>query len=65
MSCHFGVLIDEVERIWSAIDERDDWSALDDKIAAIRELGRQLGPMPDLPANATPSSHIAPPSPPR
>ncbi|TCM17310.1 uncharacterized protein YdiU (UPF0061 family) [Novosphingobium sp. PhB165] len=41
-----GVLIDEVERIWSAIDERDDWDPLHEKVAAIRELGRQLGPAP-------------------
>ncbi|KMS55141.1 hypothetical protein V474_19050 [Novosphingobium barchaimii LL02] len=42
-----GVLIDEVERIWAAIDTDDDWSELDAKVAAIRELGRQLGPAPE------------------
>jgi uncharacterized protein YdiU (UPF0061 family) len=31
--------IDEVEAIWSAIDERDDWTPLNDKIAAIRRMG--------------------------
>ena len=31
--------IDEVEAIWAAIDERDDWSPLNDKIAAIRRMG--------------------------
>jgi hypothetical protein len=31
--------IDEVEAIWSAIDERDDWSVLDRKIEAIRLMG--------------------------
>lgn len=41
-----GVLIDEVERIWSAIDERDDWSELAAKVEAIRDLGRHLGPAP-------------------
>lgn len=41
-----GVLIDEVERIWAAIDERDDWSELDAKVAAIRRLGENLGPSP-------------------
>jgi uncharacterized protein YdiU (UPF0061 family) len=41
-----GVLIDEVERIWAAIDERDDWSELDAKVAAIRRLGDNLGPPP-------------------
>lgn len=41
-----GVLIDEVERIWSAIDRDDDWSALDEKIARIRRLGQSLGTPP-------------------
>jgi serine/tyrosine/threonine adenylyltransferase len=31
--------IDEVEAIWSAIDERDDWAPFDDKIAAVRRMG--------------------------
>ncbi len=31
--------IAEVEAIWAAIAERDDWSALDAKIAAIRRMG--------------------------
>ncbi|WP_404479857.1 protein adenylyltransferase SelO [Novosphingobium sp. BL-52-GroH] len=38
-----GVLIDEVERIWAAIDERDDWSELEAKVEAVRRLGEQLG----------------------
>ena len=33
------MLIDEVETIWSAIDERDDWAPLHDKIKAIRRMG--------------------------
>ncbi len=33
------MLIDEVEAIWSTIDEADDWSALADKIAAVRRMG--------------------------
>lgn len=41
-----GVLIDEVERIWSAIDTADDWSELDAKVAAIRALGAALGRAP-------------------
>jgi len=41
-----GVLIDEVERIWAAIDQHDNWSELDSKVAAIRELGHTLGPAP-------------------
>ncbi len=34
-----AMLIDEVEAIWQAIDERDDWSALEVKVAAIRRMG--------------------------
>ncbi|HEX8578625.1 MAG TPA: YdiU family protein [Allosphingosinicella sp.] len=36
--------IDEVEVIWSRIDEADDWSALDAKVAAIRRMGEALRP---------------------
>ncbi len=38
-----SMLIDEVEAIWSAIAERDDWQPLTDKIAAVRELGKAMG----------------------
>jgi uncharacterized protein YdiU (UPF0061 family) len=34
--------IEEVEAIWSAIDERDDWSAFERKIAQIRRMGEAL-----------------------
>jgi uncharacterized protein YdiU (UPF0061 family) len=34
-----SMLVDEVEEIWSAIAERDDWSPLNAKIAAIRRMG--------------------------
>lgn len=37
-----SMLIDEVEAIWSAIDERDDWAPLDAKVAAIRRMGEAL-----------------------
>ncbi|MFD1787093.1 protein adenylyltransferase SelO [Sphingomonas floccifaciens] len=37
-----SMLIDEVETIWSAIDERDDWAPFDAKIAAIRQMGEAL-----------------------
>ena len=36
------MLIDEVESIWSAIDERDDWGPFQAKIAVIREMGEAL-----------------------
>jgi len=34
--------IDEVEAIWSRIDEADDWAAFNDKIAAIRRMGEAM-----------------------
>ena len=40
------LVIEEVERIWEAIDQRDDWTALTDHVAAIRRLGQALGPAP-------------------
>ncbi len=41
-----SMLIDEVEAIWSAIDERDDWGPLTDKVAALRRMGEAHGPAP-------------------
>ena len=41
-----SLVIDEVERIWAAIDTADDWTPLQDQIAAIRRLGDALGPPP-------------------
>lgn len=40
--------IDEVERVWGAIDERDDWAPLHAKLADVRALGAHLGPPPAL-----------------
>ncbi|HWK35110.1 protein adenylyltransferase SelO family protein [Sphingomonas sp.] len=37
-----SMLIDEVESIWSAIDERDDWAPLHAKVAQVRTLGEAL-----------------------
>jgi uncharacterized protein YdiU (UPF0061 family) len=37
-----SMLIDEVESIWSAIDQRDDWVPLHAKVAAIRTMGAAL-----------------------
>lgn len=42
-----SMLIDEVEAIWSAIAERDDWQPLHDKIAAVRRMGEALGEPPE------------------
>ena len=35
--------IDEVEAIWSAIAERDDWQPLNNKVKAIRLMGEAMG----------------------
>lgn len=43
------MLIQEVEDIWAAIDQHDDWSLLATKIAAVRGMGQALGKPPDLP----------------
>jgi len=47
-----SMLIDEVESLWSAIDERDDWAPLYDKIARIRRMGEALGEAPVAPGHA-------------
>lgn len=36
------LLIDEIEAIWSAIAERDDWGPFEAKVAAIRAFGEAL-----------------------
>jgi uncharacterized protein YdiU (UPF0061 family) len=41
-----SMLIDEVEAIWSAIDQRDDWSLLEAKVADIRAMGDALAAGP-------------------
>ena len=41
-----SMLIDEIEAIWAAIAERDDWQPLAAKIAAVREMGQALGEPP-------------------
>ena len=41
-----SMLIEEVEAIWAAIAERDDWQPLTAKIAAAREMGQALGEPP-------------------
>jgi hypothetical protein len=34
--------IEEVEAIWSAIAERDDWQPFDDKVRAVRRMGEAM-----------------------
>ncbi len=41
-----SMLVDEVEAIWSAIDERDDWQPLHGKVAALRRMGEAHGEPP-------------------
>ena len=38
--------IDEVEAIWAAIAERDDWALLTAKLAALKRMGNALGEQP-------------------
>ena len=45
------MVIEEVEALWSAIDERDDWTPLMDKVAALRRMGEAHGTAP------TPAGH--------
>ena len=47
-----SMLIDEVESIWSAIADRDDWAPLHDKVERLREAGRAHGPPPN------PAGHV-------
>jgi len=48
-----SMLIEEVEASWSAIDERDDWQPLENKVAALRRMGEGHGTVP-VPAGHTP-----------
>ena len=34
--------IDEVEAIWSAIAERNDWQPFEDKVTAVRRMGEAM-----------------------
>ena len=42
-----SLVIDEVERIWDAIAQGNDWSAFEEAIVAIRHYGSLLGPAPE------------------
>ncbi|MXO89751.1 protein adenylyltransferase SelO family protein [Pontixanthobacter aquaemixtae] len=42
-----SMLIDEVETLWSAIDQRDDWQPLQDKIAMLRIVAEAYGEPPE------------------
>lgn len=47
-----SLLIEEVEAIWAAIAEADDWAPLHAKVAALRRMGEAHGPTP-VPAGST------------
>ena len=49
-----SMLIDDVETIWSAIADRDDWSALNKKIDTLRLVGRAHGKAYPALGHATP-----------
>jgi hypothetical protein len=37
------MLIDEIESIWTAIDQRDDWSSFDAKVRRVRVMAEAHG----------------------
>ncbi len=41
-----SLVVDKVEAIWAAIDQRDDWDPLAQTVSAIRRLGEALGAPP-------------------
>ncbi|MBA4052283.1 MAG: selenoprotein O, partial [Erythrobacter sp.] len=42
-----SMLIEEVEGVWAAIDESDDWTPLHAKVAALRRMGEAHGIPPE------------------
>jgi uncharacterized protein YdiU (UPF0061 family) len=50
-----SMLIDEVEAIWAAIADGEDWGPLERKVASLRELGAALGE-PPVPQGHLPST---------
>jgi serine/tyrosine/threonine adenylyltransferase len=42
------LLIDEIEAIWSAIADHDDWSKFDDKVSSIRRRAKTFGHSPQI-----------------
>jgi uncharacterized protein YdiU (UPF0061 family) len=42
-----SLVIERIEAIWAAIDQRDDWAPLAEAVGAIRRLGAALGPPPE------------------
>ncbi|MFZ9396105.1 MAG: protein adenylyltransferase SelO [Erythrobacter sp.] len=54
------MLIEEVEAIWAAIDQHDDWAPLRAKVAAIRRMGEAHGPSPAPAGHAASSAESLP-----
>ncbi len=50
-----SMLIEEVEQLWSAIDERDDWEPLMAKVEAVRAMGRVYGHRSTEPESSLPA----------
>ncbi len=51
------MLIDDVEAIWAAIAEHDDWAPLHARITAIRAMGAAHGPSPAPLGHSAPDWH--------
>ena len=49
-----GLLYDEVEAIWARIDQEDDWSAFEAKVAGLRAKGAAYA----LPPLSAPPDHV-------
>ena len=54
-----SLVIEEVEALWSAVAERDDWQPLMAKVEQIRRFGARLGPAPVAAGHAQ-STHSSP-----
>ncbi|MFN4240458.1 MAG: protein adenylyltransferase SelO family protein [Erythrobacter cryptus] len=52
-----SLLIEEVEAIWAAIDQGDDWGPLHAKLAALRRMGEAHGPAPAPAGHAATRAH--------
>jgi uncharacterized protein YdiU (UPF0061 family) len=52
-----SLLIEEVEAIWAAIDQGDDWGPLHAKLAALRRMGEAHGPAPAPAGHAAAQAH--------
>ena len=50
------LLVDEIEAIWAAIDERDDWGPFDAKVDAIRAMGAAQAAGGAAPATVRPEA---------